>query len=82
MKEVVIDGPLLQGASTVRRAIQPFNITLELTLHPELPRGFCGHYFGADGGTWVQTADYVGMVDDILLHVPIHLNAKGCPGTV
>lgn len=39
---VIIDGPLLQRASSVVRATQSSNITLNMRLPPELPTGFTG----------------------------------------
>ena len=37
---VVIDGPLLQKASTVVRATELRPVTMDLRLVPELPNGF------------------------------------------
>ena len=39
---VVIDGPLLQRASSVKLTTISRNITLDIGISPELPTGFCG----------------------------------------
>ena len=82
INQVIIDGPLLQAASTVTKATKPFDVHLELTLPPELPKGFCGHPVRPHELRWVGTADWQGMLSDILSNAPIPLKANGCPDTV
>ena len=76
----MIDGPLLQKASTVVRATQLRPVTLDLRLLPELPNGFSGTII--DGTKLVNFG-----VQDIAVQYardePIVLDVVGCPlGTV
>ncbi|KAK3116143.1 hypothetical protein LTR53_003816 [Teratosphaeriaceae sp. CCFEE 6253] len=45
---MMIDGPLLQRASSVISAVQSETVTLELTLPPEVPTGFSGYSIAGD----------------------------------
>ena len=76
---VIIDGPLLQKASTVVPATSVSNITLDLTLLPELPSGFGGYatFQALDESKMAETVSSDWMND-----VPIYLSSPQCEGTV
>ena len=76
---VVIDGPLLQRASTVELATQSTNVTLDLKLWPQLPTGFSGivhnHFIRS------QT-EVLHLLYDHITAEPMRLDVHGCAGTV
>ena len=68
---VVIDGPLLQRASSVVRATQTTDTTLEVVLPPELPLGFTGTLYR---DVLTQTMASKTFLRDHLTKAPMHLN--------
>lgn len=76
---VVIDGPLLQKASTVVRATSVHNATLAVSLPAELPTGFSGLY--RNGVLWeTQVANNLGW--QWTRSTPITLHGDECEGSV
>lgn len=76
---VIIDGPLLQRASTVVPATQSANVTLNLPLPAELPTGFSG---GWKNHILEETYVAADVFMDYLHRDPIHLKTSGCTGHV
>ena len=79
---VVIDGPLLQRASTVVRGSQTSNLMLNLKLTPELPNGFAGSVLN---GLIAETFDARHLLNDYVKGKPMVLNVTpscGKGGTV
>lgn len=76
---VVIDGPLLQRASTVERATQTKAVTLDLRMVPEIPSDFTGevtnHLLAAPNEVLMLFPEYT--TDE-----PMHLDVEGCDGKV
>ena len=76
---VIIDGPLLQRASTVVTTTTTNNATLHLVLPPELPKGYSGyilqHQIWFSKAFWQSSQDWI-------KNTPIPFNAHGCDGTV
>jgi hypothetical protein len=75
----IVDGPLLQRASTVQLATVTNNITLYLTLLPELPTGFSGKYVNHE--IWYTKHSWY-TVKDWTQDTSIPLNVPECTGTV
>ncbi|KAK3109257.1 hypothetical protein LTR53_017683 [Teratosphaeriaceae sp. CCFEE 6253] len=75
---MIIDGPLLQRATTVHVATQAKNVTLALNLAPEVPRGFSGF-----GQNFILHEN--GMANQVFVDwrnaAPITLDAQPCNGT-
>lgn len=46
---ILVDGPLLQRASTVSTTQNPINQTLQVLMAPELPHGWSGYWGTAEG---------------------------------
>lgn len=75
----IVDGPLLQKASTVRSATVTKPVTLNLKLIPELPTGFSANYthheiwWTNDG--WFDLSNWT-------LGMPIDYKVPECTGTV
>lgn len=46
---ILVDGPLLQRASTVATTQTPVNQTLQVLMAAELPHGYSGYWGFADG---------------------------------
>ena len=76
---MIIDGPLLQRASTVVRGDQPRNVTLQMIMPPELPTGLSGYYWH---GSMTQNADIKSLGGDYINDRPMMLNCPECKGTV
>lgn len=76
---VIIDGPLLQRASSVVPAMVTSEVNLQLVLPPELPRGFSGTYYHFQ--VW-ETKDYWHTSEDWTKDSPISFNAPACNGSV
>ena len=76
---VIIDGPLLQRASTVVPATLSMDVTMNIPLPAELPTGFSGFY--EQHILWENDmSTRVGL--GYLHHDAIHLNTSGCEGKV
>ena len=76
---VIIDGPLLQRASTVVPATLSMDVTMNIPLPAELPTGFSGFY--EQHILWeTDMSTRVGL--GYLHHDAIHLNTSGCEGKV
>ena len=74
---VIIDGPLLQRASTIVSGTQSTNITLNLPLPIELPTGFSGAW---KHHVKEEILEAAGVFLDYLHGDPMHLNSSGCSG--
>ncbi|KAK3725481.1 hypothetical protein LTR37_000451 [Vermiconidia calcicola] len=74
---VVIDGPLLQRASTVVRATQASNVTIDLNLLPELPTGFTGR---VKDGIIMSENDVTSLLRDHITQKPMTLVSSACTG--
>lgn len=76
---VIIDGPLLQRASSVVPATTQSNVTLHVVLPPELPKGFSG--FDHDNQIWFSKAFWQSS-QEWMKNTAITLSAPECDGTV
>jgi len=76
---VIIDGPLLQRASTVVAAETTKTVMLDLRLPAELPSAFSGAYLNHEFG---YTPLSYKTCTDFTQGVPVPLNATECKGTV
>lgn len=78
---VIIDGPLLQRASTVRQGSQLANVTLDLILPQELPVGQSGSELART--LWHHVPLDQANKDWLASDVPIPLtNSTTCDGSV
>ncbi|KAK5681425.1 hypothetical protein LTS10_005955 [Elasticomyces elasticus] len=75
---MIVDGPLLQRATTVHSAVRTENITLSLLLAPELPTGFSGV---SQNGALDLSYGAMQVSEDWKNKVPIELNVQPCNGT-
>lgn len=76
---VIVDGPLLQRASTVIPATVTSNVTLNLHLPPEAPYGLSGVYQNHE--LMYTKAGFIAC-KDLTDDVPIKFGALNCNGTV
>jgi len=74
---MVIDGPLLQKASTISLATQSEMVTLNFTLAPEIPHGFAGFVQDSNDNQSFATA---AIAEDWINKAPITLPTT-CKGT-
>ena len=75
----IIDGPLLQKASTVRSATMTNDVTLNLKLLPEVPSGWSGWYISHE--IWYNNDAWF-AVRDWTLDTPIKFQVPECKGIV
>ena len=79
---VVIDGPLLQRASTSRLRPTPTSVTMSVSLSPDpLPIGFSGVYMTRAGNINQLTPAFAQILRDFTSRSAIQLQYKGCDGT-
>ncbi|KAK5695177.1 hypothetical protein LTR97_008683 [Elasticomyces elasticus] len=75
---MILDGPLLQKATSVRVATKTTNVTIALKLAPELPSGFAGNVINS--ATWPSGAA-IQISNDWKMRAPIVLEMSPCNGT-
>ncbi|KAK4923562.1 hypothetical protein LTR49_009275 [Elasticomyces elasticus] len=75
---MIIDGPLLQRATTVDVVTSTKNVTLALNLSPEVPNGFSGY---GQYHTLNTSSSAISVSVDWKNRAPIHLDIQPCNGT-
>ncbi|KAK3635935.1 hypothetical protein LTR56_014473 [Elasticomyces elasticus] len=75
---MIIDGPLLQRATTVDVVTSTKNATLALNLSPEVPNGFSGYGLY---NTLNTSSSAISVSVDWKNRAPIHLDVQPCNGT-
>lgn len=73
----IIDGPLLQRASTIGPGTRSSQVTLELMLAPEIPTGFSGYWYEQG---FISSPHSLDVVRGWMHKDPIMMDVKGCDG--